>query len=110
MILYIFLSVFIVSLISFVGIFFISVKEENMKKLLPLLIALSTGSLLGGAFIHLLPELVENSPTNFSSTSFLILFGIILFYLIEKVLHWHHHHTQSESDHCNSCKAIELKE
>lgn len=45
---------------------------------------------MGGAFLHLLPEAVEKT---IEIDIFLwILGGFILFYLIEKVLQWHHCH------------------
>ncbi|HIP21482.1 MAG TPA: hypothetical protein EYG72_00745 [Candidatus Pacebacteria bacterium] len=86
-ILYIFLAVFLVSLTAFSGVLFLSFKDKTLKKILPLLIALSTGSLLGGVFIHLLPKLNEMNNGNFEKLSMLILVGIILFYIIEKFLH-----------------------
>lgn len=106
-ILYIFLAVFLVSLTAFSGVLFLSFKDKTLKKILPLLIALSTGSLLGGVFIHLLPKLNEMNNGNFEKLSMLILVGIILFYIIEKFLHWHHHHIPEESQDCNSCEEIE---
>jgi len=104
-IIYIFLSIFLISLISLVGVFTISLKEKTLSKILPLLIALSTGSLLGGFFIHILPELAEQSRENFSFTSLFILAGIIFFYFSEKLMHWHHHHTEKEKSNCKNCES-----
>jgi hypothetical protein len=53
-------------------------------------VALSTGAMLGGFFLHLLPKLSFLSAKkgiDFSTLSALILFGIIFFYLTEKVFH-----------------------
>jgi zinc and cadmium transporter len=55
-----------------------------------ILIGLSAGALMGGAFLHLLPEAVEKS-TGLDVYLF-VLIGFILFFLIEKVLHWRHCH------------------
>ena len=85
--LYIFLAVTIVSLAAFIGALFLSFKDSTLKKILPFLIALSTGSLLGGVFIHLLPDLNDLNTGNFEKLSILILSGIIIFYIIEKILH-----------------------
>jgi len=88
---YIILSVVIVSLISLIGIFFIFMRKTKLDKLLIFLVAVSAGSLLGGAFLHLLPEIVDSG--NFTlNTSFLILGGIVLFFIIENFIHWHHCH------------------
>ena len=52
--------------------------------------ALSAGALLGGAFLHLIPEALENSSTT-TVFSFLLA-GFIVFLLVEKILHWRHCH------------------
>ena len=111
-ILYTILAVFLISLTAFVGIFTLSFKEETLKKWIPHLIALSTGSMLGGFFIHLLPKLVETSEKvniEFYNLSFFILFGILFFYLTEKIFHWHHHHSVNESKDCETCQTKKIK-
>jgi len=87
---YIFLATFIVSLISFVGVVTLALKDKMLNKILLILIGLSAGALMGGAFLHLLPEAVEKS-TGLGVYLF-VLIGFILFFLIEKVLHWRHCH------------------
>jgi zinc and cadmium transporter len=94
---YIILSVLIVSLISLIGIFFIFLKKRTLDRLLIFLVALSVGSLLGGAFLHLLPEIINNGGFTLNA-SFLILGGIILFFVIENFIHWRHCHDQ----HCET--------
>jgi zinc and cadmium transporter len=89
-ILWIFVSTFLISFIAFVGMFTLFLKERLLKKILLFLVSLSAGTLMGGAFLHLLPEAVEKT---IEIDIFLwILGGFILFYLIEKVLQWHHCH------------------
>jgi zinc and cadmium transporter len=56
---YAILSVFIVSIISFIGILTLGIKTEQLKKILIYFIAFSAGTLMGDAFLHLLPETVE---------------------------------------------------
>ena len=87
---YIFLATFIVSLISFVGVVTLALKDKILNKILLILIGLSAGALMGGAFLHLLPEAVEKS--NGLDVYLFVLIGFILFFLIEKVLHWRHCH------------------
>src|SRR3989344_2313200 len=87
---YAFVSVIIVSFVSLVGVFSLSLKEETVKKYISLFISLAVGALLGDAFIHLIPEAFENS-TSPVLVSLLIIFGIFIFFTIEKFLHWHHH-------------------
>jgi len=87
---YIILATIIVSLLSFVGIFTLSLKEQMLNKILLILIGLSAGTLMGGAFLHLLPEATENN-TGLDVFIF-VLVGFITFFIIEKVLHWRHCH------------------
>ena len=87
---YILLATFIVSLISFVGVVSLALKEKLLNKILIVLIGLSAGALMGGALLHLLPEAVEVSSE--LNVYLMVLVGFILFFLIEKVLHWRHCH------------------
>ena len=88
--LYSIVSVFLVSLISLVGVFTLSVKIESLKKFLIYLVAFSAGSLFGDAFLHLIPELFDSGFKILFS--YYILGGVVLFLFVEKVIHWHHCH------------------
>jgi zinc and cadmium transporter len=91
------LSVTIVSLISLIGVFFLSFKPEKLKRIQLLLVALATGGLLGGAFIHLVPETYE-SFENHRNASIMLVIGFLLFFVLERFLHWHHDHTTGLSN------------
>jgi len=91
------LSVFLVSLISLIGIVTLSVKVDKLKKFLIYMVSFSAGALFGDAFIHLLPELVEKGLTlNYSIT---IIFGVLLFFSLEKIVHWRHCHMPITKTH-----------
>lgn len=85
-VLYVLLSVVIVSLISLIGALFFM---KNLNKVLLALVAFAAGAMLGSAFLHLLPEAVETGMSAFVW----VLGGILAFFILERVLHWHHHHT-----------------
>jgi zinc and cadmium transporter len=85
------ISVVIVSLISFIGLFSLSIKIETLKKYLLFFIGLSTGTLFATAFLHLLPETFEKIGFGVD-VSLLILLGVVIFYLLEKFVHMHHEH------------------
>jgi zinc and cadmium transporter len=88
--LWILISTFIVSLLSFIGILTLSLKKNFLEKILMILVSLSAGALLGGAFLHLIPEATEQCS---SQVMFIyILLGFLTFLFIEKILHWHHCH------------------
>ena len=83
-------SVIVVSLISLVGVVTLSLTDNVLKKLLFLLVAFSAGAMLGGAFIHLLPEALEKSSSLF--VFLFVLVGFSLFFILEKLLFWRHCH------------------
>src|SRR3989344_547010 len=85
------ISVVIVSAISLVGILALTINERLLKRLIFVLVSLATGALLGDALIHLIPESFEKGG-DATLTSLLILGGILLFFVLEKFLHWHHKH------------------
>ncbi|MCK5112480.1 MAG: ZIP family metal transporter [Thermoplasmatales archaeon] len=87
---YIVLTTFVIALIAFVGVFTLAMKEHLLNKILLVLVSLSAGALMGGAFLHLLPEAVESSEGG--DILGFVLVGFILFFIIEKVLHWRHCH------------------
>lgn len=88
--LYTFVSVIIVSAISLIGIFTIGLNDKWLSRSLHYLISFSAGALLGDVFLHLIPELSENdfSPT----TGMYFVVGVIIFFLLEKYILWHHSH------------------
>ncbi len=54
----------IVSLISLIGIITVILKTKILDKILVLFIGFSAGGLIGAAFLHILPEALEQSPNN----------------------------------------------
>lgn len=90
--LWILASTFLVSLISLVGIFTLTLKDNLLHKILFCLVGFSAGALIGGAFLHILPECLEHNKSTIVF-SYLIL-GIIVFFLMERYLHWRHCHEE----------------
>jgi zinc and cadmium transporter len=92
---YTLVSVIIVSLISLIGVFTLSWKKETLEKMLIYLVSLSTGTLLGDAFIHLIPDAYRQNSSQISAALY-ILSGILVFFILEKYVHWRHcHHIPS---------------
>ncbi len=96
--LYILISVLTVSGISFVGVFALSLKAEKLKTILIYMISFSAGALLGDVFLHLFPELIEENGFSLSH-SFLILAGLLVFFVLEKLIHWRHCHMPMTKEH-----------
>lgn len=80
----------IVSLISLIGIIALSLKAKTLNKILLILVGFSAGALMGGAFLHLLPEAI--GATVNSTVYVSVLVGFTLFFLMEKFLKWRHCH------------------
>ena len=88
--LYILGSVFVISLVSFAGIFTLSLRDRWLRRIIPFLIPLAIGAFFGDAFFHLIPESFEESGGS-TMVPFLLLAGILSFFILEKLLRWHHH-------------------
>lgn len=98
--LYTITSVFIVSLLSLLGLIAFPLGEEKIKKFLIWAVAFSGGTLLGDAFFHLIPEAYSDGGGIGISLS--ILGGILAFFVLEKFIHWHHCHDIACQEHNES--------
>lgn len=96
--LYSLVSVFIVSLISLIGVFTLGIGIDKLRKFLIYTISFSAGALFGDAFIHLFPEVIENGGFGVLSALYL-LGGILMFFILEKVIHWQHCHMPITKQH-----------
>lgn len=90
LLLYIILANVVISLFSIVGVVTILINDYFTKKVTFGLIGLSTGTLIGGAFLHLLPRALIT--LNVNQVFLAVLVSFIVFFVIEKVFHWHHCH------------------
>ena len=77
------IAVVIVSLISILGIF-IFLKQKILNRMLFFLVSFAAGTLLGVAFLDLLPEALENGFNDLIPV--FILIGILSFFVLEKFL------------------------
>jgi zinc and cadmium transporter len=96
---YALVSVSIISLLSFSGAITLLLKRNVLERILLILVAFSTGALIGDAFIHLLPEAVENSGGFTTQVSLSVFAGILLFFVLEKFLRWRHCHDIDCKEH-----------
>lgn len=72
--------------------------DATFRRLMLPLVALSAGSLLGGALFHLIPEAVEQRG-NVGSVYAWIAGGFTVFFCLEQFLHWHHCHAPRSEHH-----------
>jgi zinc and cadmium transporter len=87
---YIIAATLLISFGALVGVFSLAMRKESIEKIILFLVSLSAGTLMGGAFFHLLPEALEELPAE--EVLSIALFSFIIFFLIEKTFHWRHCH------------------
>ena len=105
--LYTIASVFIVSFVSLVGLLIFPLKAKKSKKLLIYLVSFSAGALLGDAFIHLLPEIIEKVGFE-TKISLYVLVGLGISFIVEKVIYWHHCHMPITKQHVHPFAIMNL--
>jgi zinc and cadmium transporter len=92
-ILYAFLSVIFISIISLVGVFTLSMKTKTLDRILFILLSFSSGSILGTAYFDLLPEAIAFLGEAYLSITVLyITLGFVGFFFIERFIYWFHGH------------------
>lgn len=92
------LAVVLVSLISFVGGYVFFLSKEKSARIIPYLVSLAIGALLGDSLLHLLPEAFADS-VSVGAFALSLVAGFAIFYALENVLHWHHSHDGDEEHH-----------
>lgn len=87
-----------VSFLSLIGAAFLLFQRPILTRIMPTLLAFSSGVLLGSAFFDLIPESTEL----LSDHSYLfVVAGIVSFFALEKLMQWHHH---TDGDHPEDTK------
>lgn len=104
---YTLVSVLIVSLISFVGVLTFSIKTDKLKKILLYMVSFSAGALFGDAFIHLLPEIIDEMGFGLE-ISIYVMFGIGFSFIVEKFVHWRHCHIPTSKQHVHPFAIMNL--
>jgi zinc and cadmium transporter len=87
-------ATFFVSIISLAGILTLSMQPKTLNKILVYMVGFATGGLLGGAFLHILPESMDEvqHSGNYSTVFLYTLVGFITFFAMERYFHWRHCH------------------
>lgn len=92
------LATAIISSGSLAGILSLSFNQRFLNKFLLPLVSLSAGTMLGAAFLHLLPESIELLEVDLALQ--LALASFLGFFLLERFLHWRHcHHHEHVTKH-----------
>lgn len=89
-------AVISLSLLSLVGLFFISLKEETVHMLLFYLVSFACGAIFGAAYFDLIPESIE--LIGLEGALIYIVLGFVFFYFLERSLYWFHGHGHLRGD------------
>ena len=84
------IATFLITLCVWVAVIFLYLKKDLLDKITLFLVALSAGALMGGAFLHLLPE--ASAEIRSDKLYLIVLVAFIFFFFMEKVLYWRHCH------------------
>ena len=88
----------LMSAVALVGSVTFLLRRETLESLLTPLVAFAAGSLLGGAFFHMLPA-AATSGLSMATVALWVMAGFTVFLALEQFLHWHHCHRASAG--CN---------
>ncbi|MDQ3069362.1 MAG: ZIP family metal transporter [Acidobacteriota bacterium] len=70
------------------------VRKDLRTRLVPWLVSYAVGTLLGASLFNLLPEALETGAVR--PTMMMLVAGILTFFVLEKVVLWHHCHDDEE--------------
>lgn len=98
--------IFVIGCTSLVGVFFLSVNESKLDKILFYLLAFATGTILATAIFDLIPESIHGFDELLAEghvvedDMFLIfvfiMLGFVTFFVLERFIYWFHGHAHEE--------------
>ena len=97
MLIEILIATILVSLVSLVGIV---ISYNHIKRFLHYFVSFAAGTLVASALFDLIPhgiEHLEEIGIHIDEAMIFVAIGVILFFVIEKFIHWHH----CDKDHCH---------
>jgi zinc and cadmium transporter len=79
---------------------FLLIPDGPRARVLPHLVSFATGALLGAALLALLPDALDNAGEHGShGVGLALVFGIVVFFVLEKLVLWRHSHSAEYADH-----------
>jgi zinc and cadmium transporter len=79
---------------------FLLVPDGPRARVLPHLVSFATGALLGAALLALVPDALEGAgPSGARGIGIALVAGIVVFFVLEKLVLWRHSHSSEYADH-----------
>jgi zinc and cadmium transporter len=95
---YILLFTFLGSIVSLIGGILLLIKEKITLKISHILASFAAGALLATAFFDLMPEAAHEAEGTEINIFLWTLIGILLFFSLERFIHWFHHHHEHQGE------------
>ncbi len=101
-----FLTIFVIGSLSLIGLVMISIREKTLDQILFILVAFATCTILASALFDLIPESIHHLEELNSSGAgipeslvfLFIIFGYVIFFVIERFIYWFHGHAHEEEN------------
>ncbi len=101
-----FIMILVIGSLSLIGLFMISIRETTLDKILFILVAFATGTILASALFDLIPESLhhleelnaDGAAIAESALFILVIFGYVMFFIIERFIYWFHGHAHEKED------------
>ncbi|MFW9901755.1 MAG: ZIP family metal transporter [Candidatus Thorarchaeota archaeon] len=101
-----FLVIFLISLVSLIGLFMISLKEKTLDRILFILVAFATGTIFATALFDLIPESLHHAEElnaggmviQESLVFIYIILGFVIFFILERFIYWFHGHAHEQEN------------
>ena len=101
-----FFTIFLIGSLSLIGLFMISIREKTLDRILFILVAFATGTILASALFDLIPESIHHLEELNSSGAgiaenlvfLFIIFGFVIFFVIERFIYWFHGHAHEKEN------------
>ncbi len=86
----------LMSVIALVGSLTLVLRETTLRRILPMLVAFASGSLIGSAFFLMIPASIEGTD-NIHNVFLWLAIGFFVFLALEQLIQWHHCHRSPAS-------------
>ncbi len=98
-----FVMIFIIGVVSLVGLLFLSLKEKTLDKILFALVAYSTGIIFASALLDLIPEAIHHAEELVAEGHVVgeidlflfVIVGFVVFFFLERFIYWFHGHAHA---------------
>lgn len=101
-----FLIILLIGCLSLVGLFFISLKEKTLDRILFVLVAFAMGTILATSIFDLIPESLyhleelnaEGAEIDELTPFIFVMIGFLAFFVLERFIYWFHGHAHQEEN------------